>query len=158
MKRYKVIYWDSEHEEYRLMDAFDDYSPEVYRIMDFLHINTVAKLKNLTIYDADKAPAVGKLLLVNTITNVATVRNTEIQLTRAEAIIIESLLKAQGDPVSKDKLYYDYTGIVTKLDSYTDRCIDVHISNIRKKIEKDPGSPRIVITVRGAGYSYNPGH
>jgi two-component system response regulator RegX3 len=157
VKTYRAIYWDSNSGEYRFVDITDGYNLRVY-ILDRLGINTIPQLKNLTIYDADKAPTVGKLLLVNTITNVATIRNTEIQLTRAEAIILKSLLVAQGSPVSKDKLYFDYTGIVTKLDTYTDRCIDVHVSNIRKKIEKDPRNPRIVITVRGAGYSYNPKH
>ena len=35
-----------------------------------------------------------------------------------------------------------------------DRSIDVHISRIRAAIENDPGNPRRVITVRGAGYVF----
>jgi DNA-binding response OmpR family regulator len=35
-----------------------------------------------------------------------------------------------------------------------DRSIDVHISRIRAAIEDDPGKPRRVITVRGAGYVF----
>jgi DNA-binding response OmpR family regulator len=35
-----------------------------------------------------------------------------------------------------------------------DRSIDVHISRIRAAIEDDPGKPRRVITVRGAGYLF----
>jgi DNA-binding response OmpR family regulator len=33
-----------------------------------------------------------------------------------------------------------------------DRSIDVHISRIRQAIEDDPRHPRLVQTVRGAGY------
>ncbi len=33
-----------------------------------------------------------------------------------------------------------------------DRTVDVHIRNLRKKIETDPGSPKLVETVRGLGY------
>jgi two-component system phosphate regulon response regulator OmpR len=33
-----------------------------------------------------------------------------------------------------------------------DRSIDVHISRIRQAIEVDPRHPRLVQTVRGAGY------
>ncbi len=34
------------------------------------------------------------------------------------------------------------------------RTVAVHISNLRKKIEKDPARPRFIITVRGAGYKF----
>ena len=32
------------------------------------------------------------------------------------------------------------------------RACDVHISNLRQKIEPDPQDPEIVLTVRGVGY------
>ncbi len=37
-----------------------------------------------------------------------------------------------------------------------DRAIDVRITRIRKKIEPDPENPRIIRTVRGAGYMFSP--
>ena len=37
-----------------------------------------------------------------------------------------------------------------------DRAIDVRITRIRRKIEPDPGQPRIIQTVRGAGYLFSP--
>ena len=33
-----------------------------------------------------------------------------------------------------------------------ERTIDSHVKNLRRKIEEDPGSPRIVQTVLGGGY------
>jgi DNA-binding response OmpR family regulator len=33
----------------------------------------------------------------------------------------------------------------------------VHISNIRKKIEKNPAAPEFIVTVRGAGYKFDSG-
>jgi DNA-binding response OmpR family regulator len=32
------------------------------------------------------------------------------------------------------------------------RACDVHISNLRRKVERDPGNPRRIVTVRGLGY------
>ena len=32
------------------------------------------------------------------------------------------------------------------------RAIDVHISNLRRKLEADPRNPRRLVTVRGVGY------
>jgi len=37
-----------------------------------------------------------------------------------------------------------------------DRSIDIRISRLRKKIEKDPSKPQIIKTVRGIGYRYSP--
>ncbi len=37
-----------------------------------------------------------------------------------------------------------------------DRAIDVRITRIRKKVEKDPGNPTVIRTVRGAGYVFSP--
>ncbi len=36
-----------------------------------------------------------------------------------------------------------------------DRAIDVQISRLRKKIEKDPKEPKIIKTIRGGGYEFN---
>lgn len=36
-----------------------------------------------------------------------------------------------------------------------DRTIDVQVARLRKKIEKDPKNPEIIITVRGDGYQFN---
>ena len=41
-------------------------------------------------------------------------------------------------------LGYDYDG--------SERTIDVHVKNLRKKIEPDPARPRYVETVIGIGY------
>jgi len=35
--------------------------------------------------------------------------------------------------------------------------VDVHIANVRRKLEDNPGSPRIIRTVRGVGYRIGPG-
>lgn len=37
-----------------------------------------------------------------------------------------------------------------------DRAIDVRVTRIRKKIEADPANPRVIRTIRGAGYMFVP--
>ena len=37
-----------------------------------------------------------------------------------------------------------------------DRAIDVRITRIRRKIEPDPNHPRVIRTIRGAGYVFSP--
>jgi DNA-binding response OmpR family regulator len=38
----------------------------------------------------------------------------------------------------------------------TDRTVDVYILRLRQKVEKDPANPRIIHSVRGFGYSFEP--
>ena len=37
-----------------------------------------------------------------------------------------------------------------------ERIVDVHIRRLRTKVERDPGAPRMVVTVRGLGYRLDP--
>jgi DNA-binding response OmpR family regulator len=34
--------------------------------------------------------------------------------------------------------------------------VDVHVANLRKKLEDEPARPRFVETVRGVGYRFGP--
>ena len=36
----------------------------------------------------------------------------------------------------------------------SERAIDAHIKNIRRKIEPGPGEPRYILTVYGVGYKF----
>jgi two-component system, OmpR family, response regulator len=40
--------------------------------------------------------------------------------------------------------------------SALDRSIDTQVSRLRKKIESDPGDPKIIQTVWGGGYIFTP--
>jgi DNA-binding response OmpR family regulator len=37
-----------------------------------------------------------------------------------------------------------------------ERIVDVHVRRLRTKVERDPGNPRLVVTVRGQGYRLDP--
>jgi len=72
-----------------------------------------------------------------------------VALTRTEFDLLAELTRHAGQVLSRDVLLdriwgYDYLG-----DS---RLVDVAIQRLRAKIEADPGTPQLVVTVRGAGY------
>jgi DNA-binding response OmpR family regulator len=74
---------------------------------------------------------------------------TEIPLTKTEFRLLYTLVAAQGSVVTREQLLervweYDYFGDT--------RLLDVHIRRLRRKIERDPGRPELVVTVRGVGY------
>jgi len=63
--------------------------------------------------------------------------------------LLSELAAAGGRVVTREQLLervwgYDYFGDT--------RLLDVHVRRLRRKVEDDPSSPRLVLTVRGVGY------
>ncbi|MDN5790018.1 MAG: response regulator transcription factor [Micrococcales bacterium] len=80
---------------------------------------------------------------------VVTLGERSVALTRTEFRLLVELASADGQICSREQLLdrvwgYGYFG-----DS---RLVDVHIRRLRTKVEKDPNSPRHVVTARGLGY------
>lgn len=72
-----------------------------------------------------------------------------VTLTGAEFAVLEWLMRSPGQVISKDVLTEEALG--RKLTPY-DRSIDVHISNIRKKLSAHHANKDLIINIRGAGY------
>lgn len=79
------------------------------------------------------------------------VNNQEVPLTSNELDILYALIINKGKVLSREQLIDKIGGI--DFDGY-DRTIDVHIKNIRKKIEEDTKKPRYIITVVKVGYKF----
>lgn len=75
--------------------------------------------------------------------------NTDVILTGTEFSVLEILVRKAGQVISKDEMTEQ--ALNRKLTPY-DRSIDVHVSNIRKKIAQAGSSKDLIINVRGAGY------
>lgn len=75
--------------------------------------------------------------------------DTEIVLTNAEFNILHLLMENAGNPVSKQQLFEHAMG--RKMSAY-DRSLDMHISNLRKKLQDHDHYPERIITLRGLGY------
>ena len=75
----------------------------------------------------------------------------EISFTRREMDVLSYLAKHTDRAVPREELLVKVWGYAKNLDLET-RTVDIHIAKIRRKIESDPGSPRNLVTVRGAGY------
>ncbi|UKS27469.1 response regulator transcription factor [Paenibacillus sp. HWE-109] len=79
------------------------------------------------------------------------VQNKLIETTFSEFEIMKLLWQNQGRVYSREELLNRVRGF----DSYvTERAIDVHIANLRKKIEVDPKEPKYIKTVWGVGYKF----
>ena len=72
-----------------------------------------------------------------------------IELTGTEFALLSRFIDQGGEPLSKASLSWDVLG--KRLATF-DRAIDMHVSNLRKKLpEREDGKPRIK-TLRGRGY------
>ncbi len=83
---------------------------------------------------------------------VASVGGHDVSLTLSEGRILEALLAQAGEPIDKQALAQHALG--RKLTLY-DRSLDMHVSNLRRKLGPHAdGSPRIV-ALRSRGYLYS---
>ncbi len=81
----------------------------------------------------------------------ATARGKALELTRKEYDLLQLLMTQAGKVVARN----DLIDKVWATDWVGDtRTLDVHIRWLREKIEKEPGKPRYIQTVRGVGYRF----
>lgn len=97
---------------------------------------------------ADEILHVGNLVL-NRATRDVTVAEQQVSLTPSEFTLLHVLMGSPGRVFTREQLLEQLQG-----NAYegVERTIDVHIRNLRRKIEPDPTNPRYVETVFGAGY------
>jgi DNA-binding response OmpR family regulator len=82
---------------------------------------------------------------------VVTVGETRVDLTPSEFDLLSALMSAPGRAFSRLDLLERIQG--DAFDGYQ-RTIDVHVRNLRTKIEPDPSHPRYVESVYGVGYRF----
>lgn len=77
-----------------------------------------------------------------------------VRLTATESQLMKIFAACPNEPISRTQLVEDLgrsTGDTTQ-----ERAVDVQITRLRRKIERDPKQPRYLQTVRGAGYMLAP--
>ena len=91
----------------------------------------------------------GGELVINEPRRAVTVRGTQAELTPTEWGVLVALATVPGRVYSRFELINRVRGY--EFEGY-ERTIDSHVKNLRRKIEDDPGNPRIIQTVLGGGY------
>ncbi|MEP7190233.1 MAG: response regulator transcription factor, partial [Roseiflexaceae bacterium] len=90
-------------------------------------------------------------LTVDFVGHAARLRGDLLRLTPKEFKLLETLIKQPGRAWSRLDLLeqvfgFDYEGL--------ERTVDVHVMNLRRKIEHDPAQPEYIQTVYGIGYKF----
>jgi two-component system response regulator CpxR len=74
-----------------------------------------------------------------------------VELTSTEFSILLALLQSRGEVVTKRDLYMSALG---REPVPHDRSVDMHVSNLRRKLGPDPRGDNRIETIRGIGYQY----
>ena len=91
----------------------------------------------------------GGALVIDEPRRTVSVRGTPAQLTPTEWGILVTLATVPGRVYSRFELINKVRGY--EFEGY-ERTVDSHVKNLRRKVEDDPGSPGIIVTVLGGGY------
>jgi len=75
----------------------------------------------------------------------------QVELTSTEFSILQTLLQHQGEVVSKRDLYVSALG---REPVPHDRSVDMHVSNLRRKLGPDQDGNNRIETIRGIGYQF----
>jgi two-component system response regulator RegX3 len=86
--------------------------------------------------------------------HVATVHGEPVNLTRSEFQLLRLMVGRPGEVFPRRQIMEELWQ--TEFDG-DERACDVHISNLRQKVERDPQRPELVVTVRGVGYKFEGG-
>ena len=88
-------------------------------------------------------------LEIDTVRQQVSAYGASVDLTPTEYKLLTALARFPGRPYSRFELVNRIQG--HDFEGY-ERTIDVHVRNLRRKIERDPSAPRFVETVHGVGY------
>jgi DNA-binding response OmpR family regulator len=131
----------------------DDYVTKPFSMTELLaRVRAILRRRDLDATASSAARRVGGLDL-DLERYEATIDGEPVRLTQSELKLLAFLAREPGRVYSRREIMQhlwesDYVG--------DERAADLHVSNIRRKIERDPESPERLVTVRGAGYKLVP--
>ncbi len=101
-----------------------------------------------------RAPLCVGALKLDTDACVVSRNDRPLELTAKEYGLMQYLMENAGRILSKERLYEAVWG---EESAVCDNTIMVHIRHLREKIEDDPASPKLLLTVKGLGYKLTDG-
>jgi DNA-binding response OmpR family regulator len=92
-------------------------------------------------------------VLLDRETHAASVHGQPVPLTPTEFDLLGILMSSPGRVFPRSELLQHLRGVTFQ---NIERTMDVHIRNLRTKIEPDPSKPIYIETVFGVGYRFRP--
>jgi DNA-binding response OmpR family regulator len=75
-----------------------------------------------------------------------------VDVTALEFRLLSAFIRARGRVLNRQQIIDAAWGPDTAI---TDRVVDTHVLNLRKKVEPDPARPQFLASVRGMGYRFD---
>jgi two-component system response regulator RegX3 len=131
----------------------DDYVTKPFSVRELLG-RVRAQLRRR---ELDRAPLMEAATIdagpvtIDLVRHLVTVRGEQVNLTRSEFQLLRLLAARPGEVFRRSQIMEELWQ--TEFDG-DERACDVHISNLRQKIERDAQRPELVLTVRGVGYKF----
>ncbi|MEP6742693.1 MAG: response regulator transcription factor [bacterium] len=135
----------------------DDYLPKPFNPRELIaRIRAILRRSQINASSGARESSEPKLLTaadveLDTATRVVRRAGQIVELTAVEFDLLEKLLRVAGRIITREELSKEVLGRST---SPFDRSIDMHISNLRKKLGHQLGDVERIKTVRGVGYIY----
>ncbi len=132
----------------------DDYVTKPFSVRELLG-RVRAQLRRRELDRAPRADANTEIqagpVSIDLVRHVVRVRGEQVNLTRSEFQLLRLLAGRPGEVFRRHQIMEELWQ--TEFDGDVRAC-DVHISNLRQKVELDAQRPELVVTVRGIGYKF----
>lgn len=130
----------------------DDYITKPFSVRELL-ARVKAVLRRFSVVEPESSVLVFGNLKADFEKREIHVKDKKLDLTLKEFELLEILIRNKGKILTRDTLLdkiwgYEYIGET--------RTVDVHIRYLRKKVEEDDKNPKLIETIRGVGYRFNP--
>jgi two-component system phosphate regulon response regulator OmpR len=132
----------------------DDYMPKPFNPRELLARMRAVMRRTFQEKEADADPEnliIAGDVILNRAKQTVLLEEEEIELSSTEYKILEVLMTKPNVILNRDQIMNYARG---RDFMAFDRSIDVHISKLRSKLEKNPGSPRRIKTIWGSGYMF----
>jgi two-component system response regulator RegX3 len=130
----------------------DDYVTKPFSVRELLgRVRAQLRRRELDRSVPDGATIEAGQVSIDLARHLVTVRGEPVNLTRSEFQVLRLLAENPGEVFSRTQIMEELWQTEFRGDA---RACDVHISNLRQKIEQDVQRPELVLTVRRVGYKF----
>ncbi|MDQ1653121.1 MAG: two-component system, OmpR family, operon response regulator KdpE [Cryptosporangiaceae bacterium] len=154
--RAPIIVLSARHSEPAKVAALDagadDYVTKPFG-MDELLARLRAALRRAAPTDPGTSEVSTEAFTIDLAAKTVTANGAELRLTPTEWQLLEILVRNPGKLVTQKQLLHDIWGPAYESET---GYLRVHLANLRRKLEPEPGRPRYLITEPGIGYRFVP--